>query len=497
MPLEKRPEKFSFKGVNWALRVHLNLALMVESAATRTTTVSSLATARYHTLVSNGPSGWKINVGCLHCLLVGNLGRRKKPRSGPDKVSPQSSACTSLCFQETNARHSILVALTPVSGAQCAWLSTNWLTPVIAREALMDSSANLTTTVRLTPVDVMEPVFRWLQFEILVSLHSQFPLGSIEGKFPDMKNICFLWKYTGTQHLHVRLQRTLHRRQLRKSSGQVPSQQMPERWRMLPQHQHTRAEFCLRLSGWIWRLVSAVHAPSNWLFATESSFWFRHLPGTVQKWNAETHQNVFFSGTLCEIDVNECASSPCVNSGTCVESNSRTNLQPFFLGYRCICLPGFAGSFNKTAEIDSLQSWSELCTLWFHSPLAHRLVCLWSGKKRSNRKYCGIENIGWPTWIGKGYPCNSFCFMRQKYCFSLCRNDEYLLETQAHGCPYTEVIMATNAMARHCKTGSLCCSNYDLSSLKVPIANLTDGNVRPSPVKTKESARKAPMDFSE
>ena len=38
-----------------------------------------------------------------------------------------------------------------------------------------------------------------------------------------------------------------------------------------------------------------------------------------------------FTGPRCEVSVNECDSSPCLNKGTCLDQRG---------GYKCICMPG-------------------------------------------------------------------------------------------------------------------------------------------------------------
>ena len=50
------------------------------------------------------------------------------------------------------------------------------------------------------------------------------------------------------------------------------------------------------------------------------------------------------TGARCETDVDECASSPCANGGTCLESGGPATTQAFRPGYRCVCRRSFRGA---------------------------------------------------------------------------------------------------------------------------------------------------------
>lgn len=48
-----------------------------------------------------------------------------------------------------------------------------------------------------------------------------------------------------------------------------------------------------------------------------------------------------FTGDLCEEDLNECDSSPCLNNGTCLDVVN---------GYFCSCRPGYSGDHCEIDE---------------------------------------------------------------------------------------------------------------------------------------------------
>ena len=56
---------------------------------------------------------------------------------------------------------------------------------------------------------------------------------------------------------------------------------------------------------------------------------------------------MYFAGTLCEINIDECESNPCLNSGTCVDDIN---------SYKCECMPGYRGN-RCQQDIDECDEW--------------------------------------------------------------------------------------------------------------------------------------------
>lgn len=50
---------------------------------------------------------------------------------------------------------------------------------------------------------------------------------------------------------------------------------------------------------------------------------------------------LFDSGSLCEAEVNECISSPCLNEGMCVDEVNK---------FTCSCAAGFTGYWTETGS---------------------------------------------------------------------------------------------------------------------------------------------------
>ena len=64
-----------------------------------------------------------------------------------------------------------------------------------------------------------------------------------------------------------------------------------------------------------------------------------------------TKQCSIAQGGTCDVDVNECASSPCKNTARCVDS-TMAGSGVTVDAYRCMCVAGFAKvSANKQASV--------------------------------------------------------------------------------------------------------------------------------------------------
>ena len=71
----------------------------------------------------------------------------------------------------------------------------------------------------------------------------------------------------------------------------------------------------------------------------------------------ESENSTSWSGN-CDVDVDECASSPCANGGTCTESTERAVIS--LHAYRCTCVAGFA---NGVCEYDFIVEYTTECTV--------------------------------------------------------------------------------------------------------------------------------------
>ena len=52
--------------------------------------------------------------------------------------------------------------------------------------------------------------------------------------------------------------------------------------------------------------------------------------------------NCFFAGQKCEVNINDCEESPCLNNGTCIDMVNN---------FSCNCLDGFEGNLSNRLAI--------------------------------------------------------------------------------------------------------------------------------------------------
>eukprot|EP01047_Picozoa_sp_COSAG01_P073223 COSAG01_NODE_11874_length_1843_cov_4.344037_1_plen_603_part_10 len=122
-------------------------------------------------------------------------------------------------------------------------------------------------------------------------------------------------------------------------------------------------------------------------------------------------------GLACEIDIDECASGPCQNNGTCIESNSAnacslsggnpcSSLSMQYCGgtcaprvmmgrYTCVCITGFQG---PDCEVDTDECAS--------SPCQNGGLCM------ESTSACVISNDTSCTSVGMFFPCGGGCVPR-------------------------------------------------------------------------------------
>lgn len=62
------------------------------------------------------------------------------------------------------------------------------------------------------------------------------------------------------------------------------------------------------------------------------------LPGGYQYFSSKDSSKFSFPiGSYCELNIDECISSPCLHNATCVD---------LVHGYGCVCSPGYTGTDN-------------------------------------------------------------------------------------------------------------------------------------------------------
>ena len=73
------------------------------------------------------------------------------------------------------------------------------------------------------------------------------------------------------------------------------------------------------------------------------TIWFRKLLEDLKTKKIAPYKNPQISKfiTLCHLDINECASSPCQNGGTCLDLVN---------GFTCDCADGYEGTHCQTSK---------------------------------------------------------------------------------------------------------------------------------------------------
>jgi hypothetical protein len=73
------------------------------------------------------------------------------------------------------------------------------------------------------------------------------------------------------------------------------------------------------------------------------------------------------AGSTCNVPVDPCSSSPCQNSGTCVQVGNT--------GYRCVCAEGFTGSRCEEEEQSEYLSQNAVSSLLKCGPISILQQC--------------------------------------------------------------------------------------------------------------------------
>lgn len=127
------------------------------------------------------------------------------------------------------------------------------------------------------------------------------------------------------------------------------------------------------------------------------------LPHTFNDGNSEMFTcrcQPGFSGTLCNININECSSSPCLNGGTCLD---------FVNKFECQCPPLYEG------RLCELYNSADECA---SNPCSHNATCI----DTFERFICNCQSNIYSRWSG---PTCSQCDTNQ---YGLCNNAQECVE---------------------------------------------------------------------
>ena len=71
-------------------------------------------------------------------------------------------------------------------------------------------------------------------------------------------------------------------------------------------------------------------------------------------------KDALLQGGNCDVDTDECASKPCANGATCIESNIDSGIP--LKHYQCSCVDGFSNGACRYADI--VEQYAQNCSKW-------------------------------------------------------------------------------------------------------------------------------------
>lgn len=92
-----------------------------------------------------------------------------------------------------------------------------------------------------------------------------------------------------------------------------------------------------------------------------------------------------YYGSLCELDVNECETLPCLHGGSCFNKPG---------GYQCVCAPGFTG----TVPLQSVVETNQDLLYYLESDHIKKKVATASKMGKKGHTHIGRQINVFPQW---------------------------------------------------------------------------------------------------